>query len=312
MSNEFPTETIREARQKSLRVLIAETGGGEVSRTLEQFCREGGESLELTSVSNATTLLPTIQMRTPQIIFLDLALFPNEPVTAVRSVHRAAPNIPLVTVADASAKKAAEQSLQEGAIDYVLREHADGATLSRVLRAALQRNTVLGLTDLLRDPQTGLHNTEGFTALAEKAVQTAERTGGQLILFTAALENMTALREEYGPSAGEQAIRDVAALLRGSFRKSDVVARLGETEFAVLAIDAAEPSAAVMVQRVKTHLVGLNETRKTWGKLELRLNAKFWSALGGQEMSEFLGNYAFSGSRTEGRPQATVERERLR
>jgi two-component system, cell cycle response regulator len=259
-----------------------------VSRTLEQFCRDGAEPLELTSVSNAATLLPSIQLATPEIIFLDLALFPKEPMAAVRSVHRAAPRIPLITLADGSQKKSAEQSLREGAMDYVLREHADGTTLNRVLRAALQRNTVLGLTDLLRDAQTGLHNIEGFNALAKKAMLAAQQTGGQLVLLTAALENLQALRAEYGPWAGEQAIQDVAALLRGSFRKSDVVARLGETEFAVLAMDAAEPSAAVMLQRVKTHLVGVNETRKPWGKLELRLNANFWSPHGGQEVPELL------------------------
>jgi diguanylate cyclase (GGDEF)-like protein len=281
MSAGLPTEAIQEALRKKLRILIAEAGSGEISRILKSLFPDAEGSLELTDVSNAAALLPTIQLVAPEIVFLDLALFPNEPLAAVRSVRRAAPNIPLIALARSADKQQAEKSLQEGAMDYVLKEYADGNTLGRILRGALERNTVSGLTDLLRDPQTGMYTREGFSALAQRALQAAQRSGGQLVLFTAVLENVASLREEFGPSAGDRAIKDVSALLQGSFRRTDVVARLGETEFAVLAMHAAEPSAAVMLQRVKTHLAGLNQTRGPWGKLALRLDAVFWSAKGG-------------------------------
>jgi len=63
--------------------------------------------------------------------------------------------VPLVVLADPTQKNQAIHSLTEGAIDFVLKGQIDEPTLERVLRAALERNTLAGLTDLLRDQVTG-------------------------------------------------------------------------------------------------------------------------------------------------------------
>jgi len=49
-------------------------------------------------------------------------------------------------------------------------------------------------------------------------------------------------------------LREVAALLAGGFRGTDIIARLGESQFAALAVDAAEPSAPVLCQRMESAL----------------------------------------------------------
>jgi diguanylate cyclase (GGDEF)-like protein len=278
MSSASSWRVIGSAHAKKLRVLVAESGNGEIAQLLASLFSAGTDSLELTCVSTEVVLVPTIRLVAPEVIFLDLALFPTEPLVALRDLRRVAANIPLIMLASAADKGIAEQCLQEGAMNYVLKEHADSSTLERVLRGALQRNTVAGLTELLRDPDTGVYNREGFLALAQRAVHAAQKSQGKLVLLELELENLAALREEFGPSSAEQAIKDVAALLRGAFRRTDVVARLGESKFAVLAMDAAEPSAAVMVQRVKRHLQALNQARAPWGNLALRLNARFWTA----------------------------------
>jgi len=288
MSSASSWRILGSARARKLRVLVAESGGGELARLLESLYSAGTDSLELACVSSEVVLAPTIRLMAPEVIFLELALFAAEPLAAVRELRRLTANIPLILVARAADKEIAEQCLQEGAMNYVLKEHANRGTLERVLRGALERNTVAGLTELLRDPQTDVYNREGFLALAQRAVYAARKSRGQLVLLKAQLENLAALREEFGPSAAEQSVKDVAELLRGAFRRTDIVARLGESEFAVLAMDAAEPTAAVMVQRVEKHLAAKNLARAPWGSLALRLNAKFWSAREGAKADELL------------------------
>lgn len=275
-------------RRRKFRVLIADTQGGAIAHLLESLFAKGADSLELTSISSSAMLVPAILLNSPDVIFLDLALFPTETLCAFRTLRRTAANIPLITIASVADKSLAELSLQEGAMDYVLREHADGQTMERILHGALERNTVAGLTDLLRDPLTGVYNREGFIALSQRALQGAGRCGGQLVLLRARLENLTTLHNEFGPSAADQAVKDVAALLQGAFRRTDVIARLNREEFVVLAMDAAEPSAAVMVQRVERHLAALNQSRSPWGSLELRLIAQFWCARNDQPVPGFL------------------------
>ena len=49
----------------------------------------------------------------------------------------------------------------------------DARALDRVVRVALERNTLEGLADLLRDPVTGLYTRDGFLTLGEHAMDTA-------------------------------------------------------------------------------------------------------------------------------------------
>jgi GGDEF domain-containing protein len=52
----------------------------------------------------------------------------------------------------------------------------------------------------------------------------------------------------------EQAVRETAELAGSCFRRSDFLGRLGDAQFAALAVDAAEPSATVLRQRVESRL----------------------------------------------------------
>jgi GGDEF domain-containing protein len=83
-------------------------------------------------------------------------------------------------------------------------------------------------------------------------------------------------------------LREVTALLTGGFRGTDIVARLGDSQFAALAVDAMEPSAPVLCQRLEKRVGMLNRDRGGWGPLELRMSARFWSAKETITFSEFL------------------------
>jgi len=266
---------------KKLRILMAECDPPRISKMLRSLFQDDESALQLTLVSTVSILLPTIQLVGPEVLFLDLAAFGQDAMAMVRAVHRAAPSLPLITLAASPEKEIAEQSVREGALDFVLKDVADVRTLERVLRSALERNTVAGLADLLRDRATGLYNGEGFRELAAKA---AQRTGGQIVLLTIGISNLKALEGEFGPSGGESAIKDTAEMLKGSFRRTDVLARMSERNFVVLAAEAAEPSVAIMQQRLETRRAAMNGLREPWGAVELAIGVGFWSS---REKSEF-------------------------
>ncbi len=274
--------------QKKLRILLAEGDTSETAEALRVLFPESGGGLDLTVVSTMATLIPTVKVVDPEIILLDLELSLRDPLDAVHLVHRSAPGIPLVVLADPAQKQYAAQSLSEGAMDYVLKGFMDARTLGRVLRTALERNTFEGLADLLRDPLTGLYTREGLLTLGARCQEEAQRTGGALVLICALFENLNTLREGFGPGAADHALRDVAQILASSCRRSDLVARLGPAQFALLAVDAIAPSAPVMRQRLEKHLVVHNQTRSPWGPIDLRLSVGTWSAKDGRQFGEFL------------------------
>ena len=274
--------------EKKLRVMLAEGDTGETASALHALYPEGHDGLELTNVSSVSTLIATLEIVNPEVIFFDLGLAHSDPLDAVRRVHRSAPAVPLIVLADASDKDCAARSLGQGALNYLIKGFIDTRTLERVLRAALERNTLEGLADLLRDSLTGLYIREGFLTLGERAMETAKRSESTLVLLCMSIENLAALRAGYGSNAVEKSLRGVATLLAGSFRRTDIMARLGESQFAALAVDAAEPSAPVLRQRLEKRIAVLNRDMGPWGPLELRMSVRFWSAKEAMMFSEFL------------------------
>ena len=69
---------------------------------------------------------------------LKWALAHPDALDTVRRVHRSAPAVPLIILADASEKDCAIRSLSQGTQDYLLKGFIDSRTLERVLRAALE------------------------------------------------------------------------------------------------------------------------------------------------------------------------------
>jgi AmiR/NasT family two-component response regulator len=187
--------------QKKLRILLAEGSPSETSRILGALFAGPGGGLELTVVSTLANLIPTIKVVDPEIVLLDLELSMGDPLDAVRLVHRSAPGVPLVVLAEPSQKPYAAQSLGEGAMDYVWKGFMDARTLDRVVRGALERNTFEGLADLLRDPATGLYTRDGLQTLGTRCLEEAQHTGKTLVLLCAFLTNLDTLRQGFGPGA---------------------------------------------------------------------------------------------------------------
>jgi diguanylate cyclase (GGDEF)-like protein len=274
--------------QPKLRILIAENAAREVSSVLEALYQQPEATLEVSSAATVAALLATIPKFSPDLLLLDLSVARPSSASTVKRIRRAAPNLPLIVVADPAEKQEGMQCLLEGAMDCVVKGSMDPSTLERVLRAALERNTLDALTDLLRDPLTGFYSREAFITIGERKMESARRTGGTLVLACLLLENLANLRQQFGEPVAESALLDLSELLRASFRKSDVLARIGPAQFAALAVDAAEPSAAILSQRIHRHLMACNTSRHPRHAIEIRLSVGFWHTEAARSFPQLL------------------------
>jgi diguanylate cyclase (GGDEF)-like protein len=113
----------------------------------------------------------------------------------------------------------------------------------------------------MSDEMTGLHNRHGFLMLAEQHARLAQRQGEPFAIVFADLNGLKTINDTLGHEAGDRSIRSVAAVLRQTFRDSDVVSRLGGDEFVALLVntDSAmqETIAARLLQGLAVH--NLNE-----------------------------------------------------
>jgi diguanylate cyclase (GGDEF)-like protein/PAS domain S-box-containing protein len=92
----------------------------------------------------------------------------------------------------------------------------------------------------LHDPLTGLYNRRGFATIIEPLFDLTRRQGKIVQLFMADLDDLKQINDRFGHAEGDQAIQQAAKLLRDTFRKTDVIARIGGDEFAIFAVG--EPS----------------------------------------------------------------------
>jgi diguanylate cyclase (GGDEF)-like protein len=90
----------------------------------------------------------------------------------------------------------------------------------------LQRATI--------DELTGLYNRRGFFEIGNSILALCRRRGESATLIGIDLDGFKSVNDTYGHERGDQVLRIFGNLLRSHFRTSDVIARVGGDEFAVL------------------------------------------------------------------------------
>ncbi len=184
----------------------------------------------------------------------DLAAHDDAARLALERVGRTedAPDTAIVVVAGTLSPAFALDVMRHGAQDCLVHHRLAGAPLARILRFATERQR--RLTELravaLIDELTGLYNRRGFLALAQQQLRVADRLGSQLCQIFIDLDGLKTINDSLGHPAGDRALAETARLLRETFRDSDVIARVGGDEFAVLTMDSAIHDAQAMLARL--------------------------------------------------------------
>jgi diguanylate cyclase (GGDEF)-like protein len=185
------------------------------------------------------------------ILLLDLGSRQVQCRESVQAARAAAPDMPMVILADREDELLAVDSLRQGAQDFISKDRLDRAALVRSLRYSIERHRLQkNLHDLsLRDDLTGLYNRRGFTALAEQHLRILQRKGAALLIYLD-LDDLKLINDSHGHLEGNRALIVTANVLRACFRQSDILARLGGDEFCVLMTDATQDSAEQVRKRL--------------------------------------------------------------
>lgn len=114
----------------------------------------------------------------------------------------------------------------------------------------------------LTDELTGLHNRRGFLSLAEHTLKVAQRNETDCLLFYADVDDLKKVNDSLGHHVGSSMIAEAAVILRSVFRDSDIVARVGGDEFAVLAIGNTAGNTGLLMNRLLTKLAAFKEAER--------------------------------------------------
>jgi diguanylate cyclase (GGDEF)-like protein/PAS domain S-box-containing protein len=104
------------------------------------------------------------------------------------------------------------------------------------------------------DELTGFHNRRGLVASGTQLLQFADRQSAPVHALFVDVGNVQELNEHLGHQAGDAALQAVARALSVTFRKNDVLARIGGTQFLVLSVHVHESDCATLTGRIREHL----------------------------------------------------------
>ena len=101
------------------------------------------------------------------------------------------------------------------------------------------------------DPLTGLPTFQPFSQRLLEEFHRVKRTEECAALVLVDVNHLAQVNEQFGAEAGDQVLRQVSACLELSKRVSDVLARMGDDEFALLLLDCDRAGARAFIERVQ-------------------------------------------------------------
>lgn len=128
-----------------------------------------------------------------------------------------------------------------------LAEVLEGPTLALDNALAIRRAEALSVTDDL----TQLYNSRYLNQVLRREAKRASRSGRPLSLLFIDLDGFKRVNDSFGHLAGSRALVEAAGVIRGSARETDVVARFGGDEFAIVLPETGPEGALGVGQRVR-------------------------------------------------------------
>ena len=115
------------------------------------------------------------------------------------------------------------------------------------------------LTLSLTDALTGLYNRRRFFLLAEQYLKTVSRIKKRFSLLYIDIDGLKGINDQYGHNEGDQTLISLATILKKTFRRSAIIARIGGDEFVVL-LELSNENGEMLITRLYENIRDYNTT----------------------------------------------------
>jgi diguanylate cyclase (GGDEF)-like protein len=206
---------------------------------LEGQLDEGFEVSSSASLDSATADLDAVIAR----------IDGGQPLEAIRTLRRAAPNAAIVVVTDSEHASDGTVAMHAGAEEHLISDAMPEGLLPRSIRYAV---TVRRLRREVsaQDEATGLPNLRGFASIAEHHLRMADRAERPVVFVFVRLDGLAEVAESQGSARADELVRASADVVLEAVRSSDVPARVADDTFCVLLTGDAEGAEGLVLSRL--------------------------------------------------------------
>jgi diguanylate cyclase (GGDEF)-like protein/PAS domain S-box-containing protein len=140
------------------------------------------------------------------------------------------------------------------------------------------------------DDLTGLYNRRGFFTFADEFLKLAKRQKQGLYMLYADLDNLKLINDTSGHQAGDQALMDSAEIIKKTYRESDIVARIGGDEFAVIPIGTTGDNIDKLTSRLQGNIEKHNLKRKRNYTLSMSFGVSYFDPMAPCSIDELVAH----------------------
>jgi len=273
-----------------VKVLLVEAESEGPSSVEEMISHVSDGEVHLERAGQLTRALERLSQGGIDLILLDLTLPDSQGIVTFERAYAFAPDVPVVVLTEVDDEEVGLSTVKGGAQDYLVKGSVDPDLLRRSIRYAVERHRLASALRSLSliDDLTGLYNRRGFADLGDQHLKLARRTGRAVLLFYLDVDRLKTINDTLGHHVGDRALNKVADILRDTFRQSDLIARMGGDEFAVMALEASEENQSELLQRLREKVEETNQKRREAYALSLSVGTARFEGEGRTRLDELL------------------------
>ena len=255
-----------------LRVLLVDHNESDAKLLLNLMQKSAGDEVDLIWAASFIEALTEMRRHAFDAMLLDLALPDSEGIESIRRMSDRA-DIPIIALTKESDDRCRIEPLLAGAEDTFIKERINSHNVLRAIQYAIARHRRIGELHALSliDELTGLYNRRAFMTLGDHQLKIARRQDSSVTLAFADLDGLKAINDQCGHMWGDFALKDIAHILKSTFRESDVIARIGGDEYAILWIAHAPGSSEALHSRLRAGVDAYSVTEPRPYRLSLSI-----------------------------------------
>jgi len=192
---------------------------------------------------------------------IDIVMPLMDGITLTKELLKLYPKFPVMIMTGQADEHSAGSAIAAGAREFIKKPFFIDEFILRFDKMMHDRKGEEALLALsLTDELTGLCNRRRFFVLTEQCLKVAVRTKKRPLLLFIDMDDLKWINDHHGHNEGDQALIDLANILKKTFRESDIIARIGGDEFVVL-LESTDENSETLITRLHENVKDYNARR---------------------------------------------------
>lgn len=250
-------DLIESQDQEPYRILVVEDSPTAIAAIRKILSQQG---IDNHAIKGPEQLLEAVWQYRPDLVLMDMHMPHCTGIEATRVLRQlpACQSLPVVYLSSETNMSMQVEALRLGGDQFITKPF-NPVLMTTVVKTKIERYREMQRTSL-HDGLTGLLNHTASKARLHQLVQALRADTDQLCVAMLDIDHFKSINDMYGHPVGDQVIRNLAWLLKGRLRTSDIIGRYGGEEFLVVLRGIGFDDAYAALDRIRCDFANLSHT----------------------------------------------------